>query len=174
MSSKLPIPRLPHERLESGRGRTSRACDACRSRKTKCNGVQPRCAQCVAQGDDECVYSDRKAVRLQKELQAERGKTQAYKAMLQDLSLEFEGPVAVRIRKFLKQDSRVATANRERRRSTSSSSSSMGSLEDVDVASEYFNRDDKSRATGYLGKNSELYGCNDWVLRQQSKATTDS
>ena len=43
----------------------------------------------------------------------------------------------------------------------------MGSLEDIDVASEDFNRDEKSRATGYMGKNSEVV----WMQRLGLEAT---
>lgn len=46
----------------------------------------------------------------------------------------------------------------------------MGSLEDVDVASEDFNRDDKSRATGYVGKNSEIV----WMQRLGAEAARQS
>lgn len=102
MTNKLPIPRLLDERRESSGRRISRACDACRARKTKCDGDRPRCTQCAAQGIDKCFYPDRKIVRLQRELDSERSKTQAYEDVLQDLSLEFEGPIANRIRKVLR------------------------------------------------------------------------
>lgn len=102
MASKLPIPRLLHLRREGGGRRISHACDTCRERKTKCDGNRPHCTQCVVQGFDNCFYSDRKLVRLQKELESARRKIQSYEELLQNLSVEFEEPVADRIRKALK------------------------------------------------------------------------
>lgn len=102
MTNKLPIPRIPHERRAASGRRISRACDACRARKAKCDGNRPRCAQCTAQGLDKCLYSDRKLVRLQKDFESEQGKREAYEGFLRDLSVEFEGPIADRIDKFLK------------------------------------------------------------------------
>lgn len=57
-----------------------------------------------------------------------------------------------------------------RKRSNTSSSSSLGSLEDVDVAIEDFNRDQKSQATGYMGKDSEVI----WMQRLDSEAARQS
>lgn len=37
------------------RRRTALACDSCRRRKTKCNGKQPICDNCIAMGFD-CTY----------------------------------------------------------------------------------------------------------------------
>lgn len=102
MTNKLPIPRLPHERRESNVRRVSRACDECRARKAKCDGTQPRCAQCATQGLHTCSYSDKKNVRLQKELDSAQRKSESYKELLQDLSAELEGPIADRIRRVLK------------------------------------------------------------------------
>jgi hypothetical protein len=39
----------------SGRKRVSQACNACRGKKLKCNGVRPACSTCVVQ-ERECVY----------------------------------------------------------------------------------------------------------------------
>ena len=57
--------------------------------------------------------------------------------------------------------------SRQRKNSTSSSSS-LGSLEDVDLASEDFNRDEQSRATGHMGKNSEVV----WMQRLDTETKT--
>lgn len=32
------------------------ACEACRVRKSKCDGQQPRCSNCTKAGRNECVY----------------------------------------------------------------------------------------------------------------------
>ncbi|KAI1829101.1 transcriptional regulator family: Fungal Specific TF [Penicillium roqueforti] len=169
MADKLPIPRLPHRRREGGGRRISQACDTCRERKTKCDGHRPHCTQCVVQGLDNCFYSERKLVRLQGELGSERRKVKGYEELLQDLSVELEEPIADRIRKALK-NPRAEDAKHGRRHSNASSSSSLGSLEDVDVTSEDHNRDEKSRATGYMGKNSEIV----WMQRLDTEATRQS
>lgn len=46
----------------------------------------------------------------------------------------------------------------------------MGSLDGIDVASEDYNRDEKSRATGYMGKNSEVV----WMQRLGIEAKRQS
>jgi hypothetical protein len=40
---------------QDGRKRVSQACDGCRSKKLKCNGLKPKCSSCVAQERD-CIY----------------------------------------------------------------------------------------------------------------------
>ena len=49
---------LKRKRSRSDKGirkRVSQACDACRSKKLKCNGLKPACSSCIAQVR-ECVY----------------------------------------------------------------------------------------------------------------------
>lgn len=101
MADKLPIPRLPHRRREGGGRRISQACDTCRVRKTKCDGHRLHCTQCIVQGLDNCLYSERKLVRLQKELGSEQRKIKGYEELLQDLSVELEEPIEDRTRKAL-------------------------------------------------------------------------
>ncbi len=72
-SSKVAIPRLPrgsdaHSRAASASGdqvKIAHACEACRQRKTKCNGDRPKCKHC----EDlklHCVYVDGKRDRVKK------------------------------------------------------------------------------------------------------------
>lgn len=102
MPDKLPIPRLRRERQESGGRRISRACDACRQRKIKCDGDRPTCSLCHAQGLNNCSYSDGKAVRQQKDLDLMKRKIETYEELLRDISGELEGPSADQVAKVLK------------------------------------------------------------------------
>ncbi|KAI1413595.1 hypothetical protein F5Y13DRAFT_160655 [Hypoxylon sp. FL1857] len=61
----LPSAPLPHDgeswRLGAASPRRSRpgACTECRNRKTKCDGMRPRCSNCVKRGAAFCVYIDK-------------------------------------------------------------------------------------------------------------------
>lgn len=68
---KVAIPRLqrPDQRQGasgSDRHRVSHACDECRRRKSKCDGLQP-CGRCADQ-DATCFYGDGKRERLKRQV----------------------------------------------------------------------------------------------------------
>jgi len=55
-----PPPAQPPPTASKGRKRLTVACDTCRGRRTKCDGVRPQCAYCQANGL-RCVYQDPRA-----------------------------------------------------------------------------------------------------------------
>lgn len=61
-----------------------------------------------------------------------------------------------RLTEVTTQRRRPISTRQQRRPSNASSSSSLGSLEEIDTVYEDLNRNEMSRATGYLGKNSEV------------------
>lgn len=96
MSSKVPIPAIPSN-TPNPRRRTTRACDACRACKRKCDGKMPTCSQCQAQGSEDCFYSDKKNVRQRKELCSANQRTEHYEDLLRDLLLAVDEQYAARI-----------------------------------------------------------------------------
>ncbi|PSN59782.1 hypothetical protein BS50DRAFT_224240 [Corynespora cassiicola Philippines] len=64
--SRVLIPRLERREVAARpqRSRVSRACNNCRTRRTKCSGEQPRCKECQANGLP-CVYEQSRKDRLQ-------------------------------------------------------------------------------------------------------------
>lgn len=102
MQNKLPIPRLPRERHDSGGRRTSRACNLCRERKAKCDGSKPICSQCHGLGVTGCFYPESLVNRLREELKSVRDKNENYLKLLRDLKNELEEPFAKRISKVIK------------------------------------------------------------------------
>ncbi|RAL10288.1 putative C6 transcription factor [Aspergillus homomorphus CBS 101889] len=84
---KLPIPRLPTSSLKSNQQRTARACAACRTRKTKCDGRKPVCRQC-SRLDLDCYYAGSKRERQQLELDTVRFRATAYETLLRDIISE--------------------------------------------------------------------------------------
>ncbi|KAJ5743376.1 hypothetical protein N7533_010478, partial [Penicillium manginii] len=170
MPYKLPIPRLRRERRESSGRRTSQACDSCRQRKIKCDGNRPTCSLCHAQGLDNCFYSDAKAVRQQRELELMKRKIENYEEMFRNILGELEVSTADQVAKALKSPCGAYSEGHQNRPSSISSSSSIGSLDAIDVVKEDLNRSEKSRATGHMGKNSEVT----WMQRLDSEATKHS
>ncbi|KAJ6052500.1 hypothetical protein N7460_003034 [Penicillium canescens] len=77
-----------------------------------------------------------------------------YEQFLQEISREVDASVSRRINDILKPSSSLNT--NKRRSSSASSSSSIGSLDGVDVVEEDVNQSEESRATGYIGKSSEV------------------
>ena len=99
--SKVAIPRLPAPTTSRGRRRSARACEACRTRKTKCDGVRPICGQC-AYHNNRCTYEDVKRVRDQKMLDILARRVDRYETLLRSLEGESDMPTTRRIRKALK------------------------------------------------------------------------
>lgn len=100
-SNKVAIPRLNPPSTHHGRRRSARACEPCRQRKTKCDGVRPSCAQCVYHGN-RCSYEDVKRVRDQKMLELLSQRVERYEELLRNLEGEVDESTARRIRRALK------------------------------------------------------------------------
>ncbi|CAI7638087.1 unnamed protein product [Penicillium manginii] len=154
---KVAIPRITGPNVNRGRRRSARACEACRQRKIKCDGIKPTCGQC-SYHNNQCSYEDIKRVREQKELQLLGHRVEHYEHLLRSLETEVEPHTARKIRKTLKSRStnKVDTSN-----DCEDSDSSVGSLEDIDEVDEDLNRDESTRAAGFFGKNSEI----SWMQR---------
>ncbi|KAJ5559440.1 hypothetical protein N7513_001839 [Penicillium frequentans] len=116
---------------------------------------KPVCSQCRGLGMASCFYSDSIVNRLQKELKSVRDENENHLNLLRDLKDELGEPIAERISKVIKSQGPLST-RQQRRPSNGSSTSSLGSLEEIDAVYEDLNRSEMSRATGYMGKNSEI------------------
>ncbi|RAK73373.1 uncharacterized protein BO72DRAFT_451743 [Aspergillus fijiensis CBS 313.89] len=168
LSSRSSPPDLPHIKKRSN------ACEACKKRKTKCQGTQP-CEKCIQAGS-QCVFAEeldrRKKLALR---QAERELRTAYEllgqmvvasdnkdtaeldrlsSMIKGGFLRSEGPSSV-------EQKDIPTSSKEQDKDIAASqstaaSSSAGSLHDFATLNEDINRDERSRATGYIGRGSEI------------------
>lgn len=97
---KVPIPRASVRPQHHSRRRVTRACEACRYRKIKCDGIRTTCSQCE-ENRISCVYSDRKTLRDKKRLEHLSRKMEEYKALLQGLSATVDDHSASKIRTAL-------------------------------------------------------------------------
>ncbi|KAF7594375.1 hypothetical protein BBP40_009356 [Aspergillus hancockii] len=159
---KVAIPRSTSVSSHSQRRRSARACEPCRQRKIKCDGNKPACRQCL-EHNVNCSYLDVKRVRDQKQLGVLARKVHRYEKLLGGLEPELEGAQARRIRRAL-QGSEASSADDES--DSGNDSSSIGSLDEIDLIDEDLNRDEKSIATGFFGKNSEVF----WMQRLDNEA----
>ncbi|KAE8348841.1 fungal-specific transcription factor domain-containing protein [Aspergillus coremiiformis] len=158
---KVAIPRTTHVTDHSQRRRSTRACEPCRQRKVKCDGNQGACRPCV-EHNITCSYLDGKRVRDQKQLGVLTRKVQRYEKLLEGIEPDIDGPLARRIRKSL-QSSEGSSADEG---SDPDDTSSIGSLDEIDLIDEDLNRDERSIATGFFGKNSEVF----WMQRLEDEA----
>ncbi|KAL1978260.1 hypothetical protein VTN31DRAFT_1119 [Thermomyces dupontii] len=99
---KVQIPRLQRTNpakssASSERQRVSHACEQCRRRKSKCDGVQPTCSRC-RDNNLACVYADSKKDRMKRDVQNMITKLSTYETLLSDLlpSLDLEKQQTVR------------------------------------------------------------------------------
>ncbi|KAL5400413.1 hypothetical protein PMIN03_012390 [Paraphaeosphaeria minitans] len=178
---KLPIPRLdrpkePPKKLATPRqGRVSRACLSCRARKIKCNGAQPRCQNCV---DNSwlCVYAASRKDRLKTAtehiqdlvclLQELRpGASSQEKEKIDDILAGASDDVAEAASMFPKSsdESREKAPNFDGededqgdRAGEANITAEVGSHDQMDNMSENLLNNVESRASGYVGKNSEV------------------
>lgn len=75
--------------MESQIKRVSKACDICRGRKLKCDGLAPKCTRC-ALANVECVYSERQRRRQKKRAQPNGGVPHANPSTLTGLDVRME------------------------------------------------------------------------------------
>lgn len=105
--SKVAIPRLTPTDVSHGRRRSARACEPCRQRKIKCDGVRPSCSQCSF-NKQQCFYEDVKRVRDQKRLGSLAKRVEAYESLLRDLESEVDLDTARKIRETIKVCSEIS------------------------------------------------------------------
>ncbi|PWY90946.1 hypothetical protein BO70DRAFT_283616 [Aspergillus heteromorphus CBS 117.55] len=84
---KIAIPRLAPSAVKTDQQRTARACVACRTRKTKCDGHRPVCRQCHRL-NFTCSYAGSKRERQQLELESARTRIASYESLLRDVLAE--------------------------------------------------------------------------------------
>ncbi|EAW10940.1 C6 zinc finger domain protein [Aspergillus clavatus NRRL 1] len=164
LPAKVAIPRAAPYSVHAQRLRSARACEPCRQRKIKCDGDKPVCRQCQ-ENRVPCSYLDVKRVRDQKQLGILAQRVERYERLLRDLETEVEGVAARRIRRTLKAANQPG-AGAEDGDLSDSSTSSAGSLTAIDLLEEDLNRSEKTRATGYFGKNSEV----SWMQKLEGEA----
>jgi hypothetical protein len=178
---KVQIPRLdrandPHKESPH---RATKACSICRARKIRCSGEWPTCKNCRDQ-TSECVYFDGRKDKLRTATDNNKQLVE----LLQDLSVRVDTADKDRIGHLLHDigEDSLSTApsdslslsapstisgESKRKRPTDENpvgevrgeadvSGSVGSNEDAEfVADDHF-RDLDSRATGFVGPNSEV------------------
>ncbi|KAJ5740589.1 hypothetical protein N7493_000461 [Penicillium malachiteum] len=158
MLGRVAIPRLPDRSPLKKPSRVARACNECRSRKAKCDGRRPKCGQCV-KTSLSCVYSKPKRDREKVELEWMKQKVDIYEKLLLEISQQVDSPVGHKISQVL--DWQPSSGNpvvmQDGRSSFELSSPSVRSLDAFDVLDEDLNQSKDSRATGYLGKTSEVF-----------------
>ncbi|KAJ5331760.1 Transcription factor [Penicillium atrosanguineum] len=177
-TKKMAIPRLA-EGTESAftspgrfhRRHVRRACESCRQRKTKCTGDKSGCRNCREAGII-CCYTDGKREKSKRQLASLSSKVQAYEDVIKKLSSRFgvsdEQLVNIALavdsasELTLNPDSGSAlTGERQTARGSGSEKppdqpTAGDPLEFIDHTEEDFNKDETTRATGFIGRSSEI------------------
>ncbi|KAF4546085.1 C6 transcription factor [Lasiodiplodia theobromae] len=163
--------------------RTPKACVECRTRKIKCNGKRPTCEHCE-QCQIPCVYAEGKREQNKRATERSDRLLQLLGDISREVSLPPHLQQKIRAiesesTQILEDDTSVRSlqtiASKRRRKSSGSAvpeklprsssptlqgeadvSADVGSEESVDIIEEDFNRSEKARATGFIGKNSEV------------------
>ncbi|KAJ5577079.1 hypothetical protein N7535_004005 [Penicillium sp. DV-2018c] len=177
--AKVAIPRQRVVAAPRYNRRVPRACESCRQRKTKCSGDTPVCRQC-RELRVTCKYPLGWRERTKKQVGSLSEKVHEYENMLKELSGMVENRAAERIKSLLDKHGPEVDYSSHSTQSQSatpqddipeideppSSPSSIGSLDAIDRVEEDLNRSEDTRATGYMGKNSEIT----WMQRLQREA----
>lgn len=168
-NAKVAIPRQRTSVVPGYSRRVPLACESCRGRKTKCSGDTPVCRQCK-ELRVTCKYPASWRERTKGQLDSLSTKAEAYEKLLRDIGNIVDGRTAEQIRVTLdkysgsggerastgSQSSSATPQDKDSYLEEMSSSSSIGSLDAIDRVEEDVNRTPNSRATGYMGKNSEV------------------
>ncbi|KAJ5888096.1 hypothetical protein N7495_008137 [Penicillium taxi] len=177
-NGKIAIPRNRGGFAPRFNRRVPRACESCRARKTKCSGDTPVCRQC-RELRVSCNYPIGFREKTKRQVDKLTDKAQDYENLLKELGGMVEARAGEKIRSLLarhENDGEYSSNSAPSHSATPqdeviepddiTSPSSIGSLEAIDRVEEDLNRDEKSRATGFMGKNSEVT----WMQRLQREA----
>ncbi|KAI9368917.1 fungal-specific transcription factor domain-containing protein [Aspergillus egyptiacus] len=179
-NSKVAIPRQRTTTAPRYSRRVPLACETCRLRKTKCSGDTPICRQC-AELRVECTYPVSWREKTKGELAKLSAKSHDYENLLREISFIVDGRTSQRIRSTLEKysESSVDGPYHDPQATDSAPApeegpdpdaeslpSSIGSLDAIDRVDEDLNRSPSARATGYMGKNSEVT----WLQRLRREA----
>ncbi|KKY16663.1 putative c6 transcription factor [Phaeomoniella chlamydospora] len=141
----------PSSPRQQGRARTGHACEPCRKRRAKCNGVQPRCGRCE-EINSPCFYSESKAQRHHKE-KVLSSKAGMYEALLRSMIPDQDAEGQRRIRAILADDRNLEEE--------SSSRNALNPLRDEVAAKgdagspkQQGTNAEMSQSEGYLGESS--------------------
>ncbi|KAJ5226286.1 hypothetical protein N7468_007511 [Penicillium chermesinum] len=188
-SKKMAIPRLA-EGAESAftspgrfhRRHVRRACESCRQRKTKCTGDKSGCRNCREAGII-CCYTDGKREKSKRQLASLSSKVQAYEDVIKKLSSRFgisdeqlvNIALTANLAPGLTLDGDAGSTSGEQRTTCEtgsdfpSPSSSVVRLDLIEHTDEDFNRDETSRATGFIGKASEI----NWLQKLSKEVNSE-
>ncbi|KAJ4994504.1 C6 transcription factor [Stagonosporopsis vannaccii] len=181
---KVAIPRLQKPGLgqtaTKDRRRVPRACTACRSHKIKCTGERPQCKHC-ATTSRECVYIMPRKDRLK--IVNERCQQMA--SLLKGLQSCANADDAGRISELLEAVEEEISEARHTTASSIPDTDANGSQEDhdfnvlnhqseldtdsLDLLDEDLHISDRARATGFVGKNSEVQWLRAAALAQNDR-----
>ncbi|KAF1852037.1 C6 transcription factor-like protein [Cucurbitaria berberidis CBS 394.84] len=185
---KVAIPRLQRADLGQNfakeRRRVPRACTACRSHKIKCTGERPFCKHC-ATTSRECVYimprKDRlKVVMDQCGQMADllRRLRSCARAEDKDKIAHILGAVDEELSEY---GHTMASSNTDPESYDSHESVDMSganrheelNTDFLDPLVEDLHKDDRARATGFVGKNSEIHWLREVTLPQPGRGDED-
>ncbi|KAJ5767330.1 uncharacterized protein N7511_004946 [Penicillium nucicola] len=173
--AKIAIPRQNTDAIPRYSRRVPRACEACRRRKSKCSGDTPLCRQCRELGLI-CYYPVGWREKMTREIQRLSAAVQEYESLLHDLRNATESRTSGWVKALLDKhgqnttpfeypQSLLSTSQNTVESDKPSSPLSIGSLEAIDRVDEDLNRTTRTRATGFIGKSSEI----SWMKRLQKE-----
>jgi len=185
-SPKVAIPRLLPKRREPSRkttvsrhDRVSRACLSCRARKVKCDGGTPRCSNC-RDNATHCVYASSRKDRLR----TATTHNQDMAALLRDLRQRVPDEEQARIDSLLAtvtadiadaasvlqpSPDKAYEAETSEELGEAQISAEVGSSGDLDLVDEDLMRDEQTRASGFIGKASEIQ----WLRKLHTEGGND-
>ncbi|OJI99574.1 hypothetical protein ASPVEDRAFT_26374 [Aspergillus versicolor CBS 583.65] len=182
-SNKVTIPRQRSGTTTRYSHRVPLACETCRIRKTKYSGDTPICRQCL-ESKINCQYPVSWRERLKGFVSPilphwaphifcamiTDSKLNYYENLLREINQLIDGRMSEQIKHTLDKyaepgnepssdqlsTNSVSAVNEEPEADLKSLPSSIGSLDTINHVDEDLNRSSHARATGYIGKNSEV------------------
>ncbi|KAH7090694.1 C6 transcription factor-like protein [Paraphoma chrysanthemicola] len=184
---KVAIPRLqrpgqgPHTIKD--RRRVPRACTACRSHKIKCTGERPLCKHCAATSRD-CIYimprKDRLKIITERCLQMAgllKGLRNSANAednvRIADILIAVEEETSELRQTTISDPDTDVYGSTEGREVCNVDQEHELSGESLDLLDENLHKDERARATGYVGKNSEVQWLRSVALAQAERPNED-
>ncbi|QGA21768.1 hypothetical protein EYB26_009479 [Talaromyces marneffei] len=177
-TAKVAIPRAANlvEQANLNK-RVGHACESCRDQKTKCSGDRPTCQRCQDLGLT-CLYGDRKRERTAKQLRDLSKQVQEYEQLFCDLQPKLDSDDSQLVQDLLSkykldgdgplvEETSTTPVTRSGPSESGHSEADFSTgypaarpivisfLSGADYTEEDFNRNERSKALGFVGKHSE-------------------